>query len=61
MLVPDAPGLGIDIVEEAIANYPSDGNVSIPATAEEPLYVKARTQRARWLHPAPQSASTDFD
>ncbi|HRW05406.1 MAG TPA: mandelate racemase/muconate lactonizing enzyme family protein [Caldilineaceae bacterium] len=61
MLVPDAPGLGIDIVEEAIVKYPSAGNVSVPATAEEPLYVKARTQRARWLHPAPQSASTDFD
>lgn len=50
MLVPDAPGLGIDIVEDAIAKYPSSGNVSIPSGADEPLYVKARTQRAKWLN-----------
>ncbi|RME66262.1 MAG: mandelate racemase/muconate lactonizing enzyme family protein, partial [Caldilineae bacterium] len=28
ILVPDAPGLGVDIVEEAIAHYPSTGNIS---------------------------------
>jgi galactonate dehydratase len=48
MLVPDAPGLGVDIVEEAIAQYPSTGNVSLPSV-DEPLYVRARSQRAKWL------------
>jgi galactonate dehydratase len=27
ILVPDAPGLGVDLVEEAIAHYPAEGNV----------------------------------
>ena len=49
MLVPDAPGLGVDIVEEAIAQYPSTGNVSLPSAGDEPLYVRARSQRAKWL------------
>lgn len=49
MLVPDAPGLGVDIVEDAIAQYPSTGNVSLPSAGEEPLYVRARSQRAQWL------------
>ncbi len=61
MLVPDAPGLGIDIVEEAIAHYPSEGNVSVPSAADDYLYVKARTQRARWLNPAGKAKSADFD
>jgi L-alanine-DL-glutamate epimerase-like enolase superfamily enzyme len=61
MLVPDAPGLGIDIVEEAIAHYPSEGNVSVPSAADDYLYVKARTQRARWLNPAGKTKSADFD
>ncbi len=61
MLVPDAPGLGIDIVEEAIAKYPSTGNVSVPSAADDYLYVKARTQRARWLNPAGKAKSADFD
>ncbi len=49
MLVPDAPGLGVDIVEEAIAQYPSTGNVSPPNPQEELVYFRARDQRARWL------------
>ncbi|MCB0061389.1 MAG: mandelate racemase/muconate lactonizing enzyme family protein [Caldilineaceae bacterium] len=60
MLVPDAPGLGVDIVEEAIAKYPSSGNVSIPTGADEPLYVQARSQRAKWLNPSGRSGSADF-
>ncbi|MBZ0304021.1 MAG: mandelate racemase/muconate lactonizing enzyme family protein [Anaerolineae bacterium] len=49
ILVPDAPGLGVDLVEEAIAKYPSRGNVSPPDPNEEPVYILARTGRARWI------------
>ena len=49
MLVPEGPGLGIDIVEEAIAQYPSDGNIT-PPPLDEYTYFRARTQRATWLH-----------
>ena len=28
--MPDAPGLGVDIDEEFVAQFPSEGNVSIP-------------------------------
>ncbi|MCX6045882.1 MAG: mandelate racemase/muconate lactonizing enzyme family protein [Chloroflexi bacterium] len=51
MLVPNGPGLGIDIVEDAIANYPSTGNVSPPNPNEEYLYFRARDKRASWLKP----------
>lgn len=60
MLVPDAPGLGVDIVEEAIVHYPSARNVSVPIATDEPLYVKARSQRARWLNPTGESGKADF-
>jgi len=49
MIVPDRPGIGVDIVEEAIAKYPSRGNVSPPDPANEYVYVQARPGRARWL------------
>ncbi len=49
MLVPDAPGLGVDIVEDAIAHYPASGNLSVPEVGDEYLYVRARSQRAKWL------------
>jgi galactonate dehydratase len=49
ILVPDAPGLGIDIVEEAIAKYPSNGNISIPSDSYDYQYVAARRNRARFL------------
>ena len=49
ILVPDRPGLGVDIVEEAIANYPSTGNVSPPNPDEEYVYFQARRQRSRWM------------
>ncbi len=49
MLVPNGPGLGIDIVEDAIANYPSTGNVSPPNPNEEYVYFRARDKRASWL------------
>lgn len=46
LLVPDAPGLGVDIIEDAIATYPSEGNISPPKP--EYVYFKARQGRARW-------------
>ena len=46
LIVPDKPGLGVDIVEEAIAKYPSEGNISSPKP--EYVYFKARQNRARW-------------
>ena len=48
ILVPDTPGLGVDIVEEAIVRYPSQGNVSPPNPDEEFVYVQARRGRAAW-------------
>lgn len=59
MQVPDTPGLGIDIVEEAIAHYPSKGNIA-PPTLEEPLYIRARDRRAGWLRPDRPSRTGDF-
>lgn len=48
IVVPNAPGLGVDIVEEAIAHYPSTGNVSEPKM-DEYVYVQAKYGRAAWL------------
>lgn len=47
--VPDGPGLGVDIVEESIAKYPSQGNVIPPNPNREHLYFQTREQCARWL------------
>jgi galactonate dehydratase len=57
LTVPDAPGLGIDIVEEAVARYPSERNVSFPGspdtgayeagTFEERVYFQTRFHRPR--------------
>jgi galactonate dehydratase len=48
--VPDTPGLGVELVEDAIAKYPSQGNVSLPNPEEETVYVRARRGRARWAN-----------
>ena len=48
IVVPNTPGLGIDIVEEAIAHYPSTGNISKPEM-DEYVYVQAQYGRAAWL------------
>ena len=48
ILVPNRPGLGVDIVEEAVAKYPSQSNVSQPNPAEEYVYFRARRGRASW-------------
>jgi galactonate dehydratase len=49
ILVPDAPGLGIDIEPEAIAAYPSQTNTSLPEDTYDYAYVHARQGRAHWL------------
>ena len=49
IVVPDTPGLGVDIVEEAIARYPSAGNVANPEDTYDYQYVYARHARAQWL------------
>ena len=51
ILVPDRPGLGVDLDEEAIKRYPPHGN-AIPVE-EDPdydyQYVAAHRRRATWL------------
>ena len=49
IIVPDTPGLGVDIVEEAIVRYPSQGNIAIPDPRHNYQYVQARQARALWL------------
>jgi len=49
IIVPDTPGLGVDIVEEAIARYPSTGNISNPDATYDYQYVATRMGRSRWL------------
>jgi L-alanine-DL-glutamate epimerase-like enolase superfamily enzyme len=53
--VPDRPGLGVDIVEEVIARYPSRGNISAPDPSHDYSYVMPRSGRARWLRGEPRS------
>jgi hypothetical protein len=61
LLVPTAPGLGVDINEEAVGRYPSERNVSIagggylPGTEGEHVYVQTRFGRAAQLRPKPKS------
>ncbi|MFL2541501.1 MAG: mandelate racemase/muconate lactonizing enzyme family protein [Candidatus Latescibacterota bacterium] len=49
IIVPDSPGLGVDIVEEAIAHYPSSGNIGMPDDSYDYQYVHARQGRSLWL------------
>jgi galactonate dehydratase len=61
LIVPTVPGLGVDIVEEAVARYPSQRNVSIAAGGYEPgtegshVYVQMRLRRAAYFS-APEPA-----
>lgn len=53
MLVPDRPGLGVDIVEDAVALYPSRTNVSVPGSARQQAYEAGTFeehvyQQVRW-------------
>jgi galactonate dehydratase len=56
LAVPDAPGLGVDIVEEAVARYPSRMNVGMgkgdyePGTESEFVYVQTRLRRGRYFN-----------
>jgi galactonate dehydratase len=55
--VPDTPGLGVDIVEEAVARYPSRRNLSVsgspstgayaPGTFDEQVYFQTRFGRRK--------------
>jgi len=47
--VPNEPGLGVDIVEEACAKYPSEGNISLPEDTYDYQYFWTREKRATWL------------
>jgi len=51
MKVPNTPGLGIDLVEEAIGKHPSRGNITPPTPLDggEFLYTMARERRGSWL------------
>lgn len=53
MVVPDAPGLGVDLVLDEIAKHPGGNNASVPntvsyaeGTEEEYVYVQPRWQRS---------------
>ena len=52
LAVPNGPGLGVEINEEAIARYPSRQNVGMaeggyePGTEDEHVYVQTRLRRA---------------
>ena len=49
MKVPNSPGIGVEIAEDAIKKYPSSGNVIAPDPREDYLYFRAMPQRAKWL------------
>jgi len=59
--VPDTPGLGVDIVEEAVKRYPSTGNLSVagsPSTGayasgtfDEQVYFQTRFSRRKTFSP----------
>ncbi len=62
--VPDAPGLGVDIDEAFVAQFPSEANVSVPVsessgayaegTFREHVYVQTRLKRARYFSSEPR-------
>jgi galactonate dehydratase len=60
LAIPDSPGLGVELVEEAIARYPSECNVAspdtrsgsyLPGTAREYVYYQHRSGRKDWFTP----------
>lgn len=46
LLLTNLPGLGIDILPEEIAKFPSQGNISPPKTH---FYIQAKTSRGSWM------------
>jgi galactonate dehydratase len=61
LTVPDAPGLGVDIDEDFVAQFPSSQNLSVPigkdttsyapGTFDEHVYVQTRLRRGRHFRP----------
>ena len=61
LTVPDAPGLGVDIDEEFVAQFPSSQNLSVPisekansyadGTFSEHVYVQTRMKRGVYYKP----------
>ena len=49
LIVPDTPGLGVDIVEEAVAKYPMKLGATPPKDTYDYQYVYPRPNRAAWL------------
>ena len=49
ILVPDKPGIGVDISEDVIAKYPSTGNINEPDPEDHYVYFQAMYSRASWL------------
>ena len=57
LALPDVPGLGVDLVKDEIARYPSvrnvtaapkdDGRAYVAGTADEAMHTQTRRQRAR--------------
>ena len=49
IVVPDKPGIGVDISEDVIAKYPSTGNINEPDPEDHYVYFQAMYSRASWL------------
>ncbi len=56
LVLTDAPGLGVDIVPEVIAHFPSQGNIAPPKTH---FYVQAKFRRGNWMEE--EVATPGFD
>ncbi|ANY84088.1 isomerase (plasmid) [Microvirga ossetica] len=57
VIVPDRPGLGVDIVEGEIVKHPPSGNVSIPGSPTQQAYEAGTFDehtyfQARWRRPS---------
>ncbi len=51
VIVPDRPGLGVDIVEEEIARYPSVRNCGVPGSAEGGAYARGTFYEHQYYQP----------
>jgi galactonate dehydratase len=66
LAVPDTPGLGVDIVEQAVARYPSTRNLSVAGgpttgayaagTFDEQVYFQTRFGRRKTFWPRNRTA-----